>query len=162
MTVAGLIPRPAVELDFAPLTDLWATRWAEAHAHCTPPELVRLRTHDDFARRLRGFGDGLRVIGPEGAPRGFAAVVGDHVDQLYVAAELAGRGAALVLLRDAEARIAAAGHERALLDCNPGNGRAAAFYAKSGWTDEGRQSVVLDSATGPFTMECIVFSRNLR
>ena len=156
-----IVPRPAVAADYEPLTLLFESRWHDAHGHCTPPELVAARTRAHFHARLLEFGDGLRVIGPEGAPEGFAAVKGDHVDQLYVSRALAGTGAALVLLREAEARIAAAGHDEAVLDCNPGNARAAAFYRKSGWSPRGLEKVLLDTATGPFPFEVLVFTRRV-
>jgi GNAT superfamily N-acetyltransferase len=158
---AELVPRPAVAADFDPLLDLWVARWHDAHAACSPPELLALRTREDFRTRLAGFGDGLWVIGPQGAPQGFYSLKGNHVDQLYVARELTGQGVALMLLRDAEARLAAAGHVEALLDCNTGNARAARFYQKSGWTLRGRELVELDSSSGPFPLEVFVFTRRL-
>lgn len=156
-----MIPRPAVPADMAPLLDLWQARWFDAHGAISPPELLAMRTREDFRLRLAEFGDGIRVIGPEGAPQGFSAVKGDTIDQLYVSREMAGTGAALILLRDAEVRIAAAGFAEARLDCNPGNARAAAFYRKSGWRDRGLQRVMLDSATGRFPFDCLVFTRAL-
>ena len=156
-----MTPRRAIAADFEPLADFWTRRWQDAHADCWPPELLPLRSRDDFARRLRGFGDGLRVIGPEGAPDGFCAVVADHVDQIYVARALQGTGAAAILLRDAEARIAAAGHAEALLECNPGNARAAAFYTRMGWTLRGLEPVLLQGPEGAFPFDCLVFTRQL-
>ncbi len=147
--------------DFAPLLDLWESRWHDAHGAVSPPELLALRTRDDFRTRLAGFGEGLWVIGPEGAPQGFFALKGNHVDQFYIARDLAGTGAALTLMRDAEARLAAAGHAEAVLDCNTGNARAARFYEKAGWTLRGREMVDLDSSSGPFPLEVFVFTRRL-
>lgn len=155
-------PRPAVPADLEPLADLWTQRWTDAHADCTPPDLAAQRTRPDFLRRLKGFGtDHLRVIGPEGAPEGFCAIKGNHIDQIFVSRSLAGTGAALALLRDGEARIAAAGYAEAELECNPGNHRAAAFYAKSGWQLRGLERVELDSASGPYPFTLLVFTRRL-
>jgi GNAT superfamily N-acetyltransferase len=159
--MTDLTPRAAVVADFAPLTDLWDHLWHLAHDHCTPPGLVALRTHADFRRRLAGFGDGLRVIGPSGAPQGFAAIAGNHLDQLYVAQTLWGTGAARALTTDALARIAAAGHDTAVLECNTGNARAAAFYRKSGWRECGVQTAMLDTSLGPYPLDCFIFVRDL-
>jgi ribosomal protein S18 acetylase RimI-like enzyme len=154
-------PRRAVAEDFAPLADLFNQRWHDAHGHCAPPELVALRDRADLLRRLRGFGDGLRVTGPPGAPEGFCAVVGNHIDQIYVSRRAAGRGIGAMLLREGEARIAAAGHPEALLECNPGNLRAAAFYERMGWTLRGLETVLLDGPQGRFPYDCLVFTRLL-
>lgn len=151
--------RAAVPEDIEPLADLFDHLWRVAHSGHVPPELEAMRTRPDFRRRLIGFGDGLRVLGDPGAPQGFAAVVGNHLDQLYVAEALWGTGAADRLVADALARIAAAGHRTALLECNTGNRRAAAYYRKSGWTDRGVERVMLDSAAGPFPLDCLVFER---
>jgi len=156
-----MTPRPALGTEIDALTDLWARLWAESHRGCCPPELIALRTPEDFRRRLVAFGDDLRVIGSAGAPQGLAAVRGNHLDQLYVDRPLWGTGAADVLTADALARIASAGHRLALLECNPGNARAAAYYRKSGWTDCGIRTVLLDSSAGPFPLDCIVFERGL-
>ncbi len=155
------VPRRTAPADLDPLADLFDRLWHVAHSGHVPPELEALRTRPDFLRRLLGFGDGLRVIGPVGKPQGFAAVVGNHLDQLYVAQQLWGTGAARVLMDDALARIAAAGHRTAVLECNVHNLRAAAMYRKSGWTERGVERVMLDSAAGPFGLDCLVFDRAL-
>ena len=130
-------PRAMVAADLGPLTDLFATLWARAHDDCTPAALRDQRTWSDFRRRLVAFGDGLRVIGPPGLPTGFYALRGNHVDQLYVAERLWGTGTARALLDHAVRDIAAAGHDHAILECNPGNHRAAALalVEKLKWTN---------------------------
>lgn len=153
--------RPAAPEDYARLADLWAERWADAHAAYSPPELIALRTRADFLRRLHGFGPGLRVLGPPGAPDGFCAILGDHLDQLYVSRALAGTGAARRLMTHALSRIAAAGHPQAVLDCNPSNARAAAFYRKTGWSLRGTETVELNSAAGPYPMPLLIFTMDL-
>ena len=154
-----MIVRTPVPADYGPLADLFADLWHIAHRHCVPEDLAALRTRPDFLRRLYGFGDGLIVLGDEGAPKGFAAVVGNELDQLYVPQDLWGAGAADTLVRHALDRIARDGHDNAILKCNPGNLRAAAYYRKSGWADDGLQAVTVDTANGPFVIDCIVFSR---
>ncbi|TMV72098.1 GNAT family N-acetyltransferase [Thioclava sp. BHET1] len=159
MSLPELTPRAAEPADFAPLAELWALRWRDAHESFSPPELTALRTPADFLRRLRAFGDGLRVIGPVGAPLGFVVVLDHHVDQLFIARGLQGQGAADLLMADALARIAAAGHAEAQLECAPGNARAAAYYRKSGWALRGTETVSVDTSTGPFPIDLMIFTR---
>jgi GNAT superfamily N-acetyltransferase len=94
-----------------------------------------------------------RVIGPTGAPLGFAMLKGDELYQLYVAAAARGTGVATALIADAEVRIAATGATTAWLTCAIGNDRAARFYEKSGWH---RASVVtsrLETPGGVFLLD---------
>lgn len=131
--------RSAAPEDYAPLADLWAERWADAHGAYSPPELIALRTRADFLRRLRAFGPGLRVLGPPGAPEGFCAIRADHLDQLYVSRALAGTGAARRLMAHALARI----------------------YARSGWRRRGTDLSPVETAAGPFLLRVIVFEKAL-
>ena len=156
-----MIPRPAVEADFAPAARLWADGWAEAHIAHVPEALTRLRTVEDFERRLRGFGDGLRVAGPEGAPFGLCVVRGHLLDQIFVSPDARGTGLAKTLLADGEARIAAAGFDEAELDCIPENTHARTFYERMGWVDCGIEDAILESSDGPFTLPCVIFKKSL-
>ena len=78
---------------------------------------------------------------------------GDELDQLYVAAEARGAGAATALINDAEARLASNGVETAWLACAIGNERAARFYEKSGWRRTESFVSHLDTINGPFDLE---------
>ena len=158
-----MTPRGATVADLAPLTDLFLRRWHDAHAACSPPGLIAIRTREDFAARLRGFftaGD-LWVVGPIGAPTGFVALKGHHIDQLYVAAPLEGRGVAHQLMAHAEAVLKRRGHAVAEVWCNTGNDRAAAFYRKSGWRLRTTEDVDLASTAGTFRLACFVFEKPL-
>jgi GNAT superfamily N-acetyltransferase len=73
----------------------------------------------------------------DGAVAGFVMVVGDEVEQVYVAADHRGSGVAGALLAEAERQVAAAGHAQAWLAVVAGNARARRFYERSGWTDDG-------------------------
>lgn len=61
-------------------------------------------------------------------------------------------GLAQRLLAESEARIAAAGHRDAWLDCAINDERAARFYRKCGWRLRGEDDVTLDASAVPFRM----------
>jgi GNAT superfamily N-acetyltransferase len=64
-------------------------------------------------------------------------VVDDEIEQIYVASEHRGTGAATELLLHAERRVAANGFLAAWLAVVDGNVRARRFYERNGWTDGG-------------------------
>jgi GNAT superfamily N-acetyltransferase len=73
-------------------------------------------------------------------------VVGDEVEQVYVARERRGTGIADLLLDSAERQVAANSHDVAWLAVATGNARARRFYEKRGWADDG--AVDYPAATG--------------
>ena len=129
--------RFAEEGEIDRLAQIWYDAWHDAHARIVPAELVRRRTLPQFRARLLRALPTVRVVGPRGAAVGLCMVKGDELDQLFVAAEARGTGAAAALVADAEARLAAAGVKVAWLACAIGNGRAARFYEKCGWRRSG-------------------------
>jgi GNAT superfamily N-acetyltransferase len=136
------------------LAQLWFNGWRDAHARIVPPELARARTLASFrgARMRAGLAD-ARVVGPKGAPLGFAMLKGDGLYQLYVAAAARGTGVAAALIADAEARIAATGAATAWLACAIGNERAARFYEKSGWQRARVITSRLETPNGIFLLD---------
>jgi GNAT superfamily N-acetyltransferase len=162
--VTGWPPRPvwaALPADIAPLTFVWHQAWHDAHAAITPPTLVARRTPASFAARLGTVDDRLRVVGPDGAPLGLCIIDGDEIDQLYVARAARGTGLAATLLRDAEARLRAAGITEACLDCAAGNDRAARFYTREGWQRVGQASVAAHATDPPILINVILFRKRL-
>ena len=139
--------------DFEALLRLWQSGWADAHAEIIPATLIRLRTTEDFTHRLRSMYDKVRVIGPVGAPIGFHAVKGGELEQFYITARARGTGAASLLLRDAESRLAADGTRVAWLACAIGNERAARFYEKHGWRRVGTVMHHPETPEGPFPLQ---------
>lgn len=134
--------RPATAADMAAVADLWHEGWHAGHAGHVPEGLTDLRTLAAFHERTPPrVGDTTVAVTDvdqaEGALLGFVMVVGDEVEQVFVAPAWRGTGVAADLLACAEARIAAAGHDRAWLAVVEGNARARRFYEKCGWVDEG-------------------------
>ena len=139
----------------------WHDSWHMAHAGRVPDALTRLRTPSEFAARLPGFGETLRVAGPVGAPLGLCVVKGDLLAQIYFSREALGTGLAQALLTDAEARIRALGHRQARLHCVIGNHRAMRFYTREGWQDAGRDMAHLETSAGIFEIETCLFIKDL-
>jgi GNAT superfamily N-acetyltransferase len=136
------------------LAQLWFDGWQDAHARIVPDELRRARTLVSFRERMRAGLADARVVGPKGAPLGFAMLKGDELYQLYVAAAgVRGTGVAAALIADAEARIAATGAATAWLACAIGNERAARFYEKSGWHRTGVVTSRLETPDGIFPLD---------
>ena len=145
--------RSADEQELDQLTSIWYDGWQDAHATIVSPELTRVRTRESFRERLQAALPGVRVIGPVGAPLGFAIVKDDELYQLFVLARARGSGVAAALIADAEARLFAAGVRTAWLACAIGNDRAARFYEKCGWRRVGTMNNLAETSSGTFALE---------
>jgi ribosomal protein S18 acetylase RimI-like enzyme len=153
--------RPAAPSETDALARLWYDGWQDAHATILPPALARARTRQSFAERMAAALADVRVIGPQGAPLGFAMLKGDELYQFYVASEARGAGIAGALMADAEAQLSARGVETVWLACAIGNARAARFYKKSGWYLAKTVVSRLDTADGPFDLEVWRYEKHL-
>ena len=156
-----MIARPADASETGALARLWYDGWQDAHAAILPPALARARTRESFAERMAAALADVRVIGPQGAPLGFAMLKGDELYQFYMASEARGAGVAAALMTDAEAQLSARGIETAWLACAIGNARAARFYEKSGWHLAKTVVSRLDTADGPFDLEIWRYEKHL-
>jgi GNAT superfamily N-acetyltransferase len=157
-----IAPRPIAASEHGAVAQLWHDAWHETQAPFVPAGLTRLRTLPDFNKRLIEMGDLGRTIGPKGAPIGFCAIKDDELYQLFVSPEARGTGAAAALLKDGEDRLHHAGITQAKLDCLKENAVAIRFYEKMGWAAQGVQPAKLDTSTGPFVIDCAIFSKRLR
>ena len=157
----AMIARPADASETGALARLWYDGWQDAHAAILPATLARARTRESFAERMAAALADVRVIGPQGAPLGFAMLKGDELYQFYVASEARGAGIAAALMADAEAQLSARGVETAWLACAIGNARAARFYEKSGWHLASTVVSRLDTADGPFDLEVWRYEKHL-
>lgn len=150
---AEMQTRGADPVEFDALVRLWMSGWEDGHAGLLPPELVRLRTPEDFRMRMRKMYRTMRIVGPVGDPQGFHNVKDDELDQLYVAAGSRGTGLASALLADAESHLVAGGTRIAWLACAIGNERAARFYEKHGWRRAGVVTHHPDTPEGPVPLQ---------
>ncbi|XDA96859.1 GNAT family N-acetyltransferase [Sulfitobacter sp. LCG007] len=142
-------------------TLLWESGWHDAHDEITPPALMKRRTSESFARRLR---DGMamcRIAQGDGRVLGFHMIKQDELYQFYVSAPGRGRGVAQALIADAEQCLREAGHATAWLACAIGNRRAASFYEKCGWTNVGVDVVNLDTQEGIYPLRVWRFEKPL-
>jgi GNAT superfamily N-acetyltransferase len=159
--VHPMIARRADPSETSVLTRLWHDGWQDAHAAILPPALARARTLENFAERMSASLADVRVIGPPGAPLGFAMLKGDELNQFYVASQARGSGVAAALIADAEAQLRERGVETAWLACAIGNARAAKFYQKSGWYLARTMVNRLDTIDGPFDLEIWRYEKSL-
>ena len=157
-----MTPRLFTTNEIPALARLWHAGWHEAHAAHVPAALVADRTLDSFAARLPDMIDRTRVVGPAGAPLGLCAILGDEIDQVFVAPAARGTSAAAILLQDGEARLAASGVVIAHLFCIPQNRRAMAFYTRQGWTDSGLHAVPLPATAAIPALTVIRFEKGIR
>ena len=148
-----MIVRNALESEINRLAQIWHQGWRDAHEKILPEELARDRTLESFKVRLCATLEDVRVIGLPGEPVGFCVLQGDELYQLYVSRQSRGVGVAAALLADVEARLAERGVAKAWLACAIGNERAARFYEKSGWHRVGNMTSILETASGPFSLQ---------
>ena len=150
----GVALRPASADDAAAIASIWHAGWRDGHLGHVPDALVAARTTESFhVRAAQRVGDtAVAVVGGEVA--GFVMVVGDEVEQVYVAEQHRGTGVAARLLAEAARLVAVNGHARAWLAVATGNTRARRFYERNGWTDEGAFDHSAPSDTGPIAVPC--------
>jgi ribosomal protein S18 acetylase RimI-like enzyme len=145
----------AARPDDAPaVAGIWRRGWRDGHVGHVPDALVAVRTDESFdTRAAQRVGDTV-VATVDGEVAGFIMVVGDEVEQVYVAAEHRGGGVAAALLTEAERVVAANGHDRAWLAVAVGNARARRFYEKRAWIDEGVFDYPASHEDGPIAVPC--------
>jgi len=146
--------RPATADDAPAIARIWYFGWRDGHLGHVADELVALRTRESFDQRAAARVADTVVATVDGAVAGFIMVVGDEVEQVYVAGEHRGTGLAAALLTEAERLVAANGRDRAWLAVAPGNARARRFYERRGWIDEGLFDYPAATADGPMPVPC--------
>jgi ribosomal protein S18 acetylase RimI-like enzyme len=153
--------RPGRAEDAADIAVIWQSGWRDGHLGLVPQQLVAVRTDESFRRRSSQRADEATVAVVGGEVAGFVLVVGDEVEQVYVASAHRGTGVAAVLLRSAEEQVAANGHREAWLAVVAGNRRARAFYERAGWRDEGLFEYQAAAEAGPIAVPCHRYTKRL-
>lgn len=150
--------RPAVMLrqatanDAPKIAEIWHLGWRDGHLGFVPEELVAARHEDSFRIRAAQRVSDTAVAVINGEVAGFVMVVGDEVEQVYVAALHRGTGVADMLMTKAERRVARNGYATAWLAVVAGNARARRFYERRGWSDAGPFNYAAAGEDGPISV----------
>ena len=153
--------RPASASDIEPLARLWYHAWQDGHAAVAPPELLHLRTYENFRERVPALLPATTVFEEGGEIFGFCTIEADELNQLFVARPARGTGVAAKLLADGEKRLHESGVATAWLACAIGNDRAARFYTKRGWVNTGPALSLIDAPGKKIEIEIWRFERTL-
>jgi GNAT superfamily N-acetyltransferase len=159
--------RPATAADVEAVAELWHRGWHDGHAGHVPEGLTAARTRAAFGERVPallpfttvaevGVGEGGREIA------GFVMVVGDEVEQVFLAGPHRGTGLADTLLDEAERQVAAQGHDEAWLAVVTGNARARRFYERRGWRDCGDLPYEVDAGGTTYVSPCRRYVKRVR
>lgn len=147
-TVTDTVVRPATTADVDVLARIWHDGWWQAHEGHVPAALYHERTPETFPPRVAERVPATWVAQGADGVLGFVVVVGDELEQLYVAASAQGTGVGAALIAQAEEVIRSAGHPRAWLAVVADNPRARRFYERSGWVDAGLEDYLAQTASG--------------
>jgi GNAT superfamily N-acetyltransferase len=146
--------RSARPEDTARLAEIWYAGFVDGHVGHVPEALVEVRTRESFDGRVTAALDHTSVAEVRGEIAGFVMVVGDEVEQVYVAREHRGSGVAAAVLNEGERLVAGNGHAQAWLAVATGNARARRFYERRGWTDDGAFDYPAITQVGPIPVPC--------
>jgi GNAT superfamily N-acetyltransferase len=125
MTVQPVVTlRQATANDAPKIAEIWHLGWRDGHLGFVPQDLVAARHKDSFRIRAAQRVSDTTVAVIDGQVAGFVMVVGDEVEQVYVAAPHRGTGVADMLMAEAERRVGRNGHATAWLAVVAGNARA--------------------------------------
>ncbi len=150
--------RQAQEDDILKIAQIWHLGWHSAHAAIVDADLVRLRAPAEFMSRTSSHLHQASVATIDDEIVGFFMIDGDELYQFYVDAAHHGKGVAGKLMAKAETLLA---RPTAWLACTVGNDRAAAFYAKCGWENQGEEELQVETSEGPRSVTIWRFEKAL-
>lgn len=153
--------RQATADDAPKIAEIWHLGWRDGHLGFVPQELVAARHQDSFWTRAAQRINDTTVAVVDGDVAGFVMVVGDEVEQVYVAAGHRGTGVADTLMTEAERQVARAGHSTAWLAVVAGNTRARRFYERRGWADAGPFTYTAAGQDGPISVPARRYVKHL-
>jgi putative acetyltransferase len=153
--------RPAQPSDVPAVARIWHQGWHDGHAGHVPDGLVAARTLPAFRQRVAAAVGVTTVAEVDDEVAGFVMVVGDEVEQVFVARAHRGSGVAEVLLGEAERQVAAS-YDVAWLAVVVGNARARRFYERRGWVDEGDLRYEVTAAGETFISPCRRYTKRVR
>lgn len=157
--------QPSIRLatadDVPAIAHIWRVGWLHGHLGHVPDELRDARPPGSFAPRAAQRIGLTQVATIADEVVGFTVVVGDEVEQVYVAPEHRGTEVAPVLLAAAEDSIVASGHARAWLAVVAGNTRARRFYERHGWQDAGPFTHTAEGRDGPIAVPAHRYVKDL-
>ncbi|WP_029145189.1 GNAT family N-acetyltransferase [Microbacterium luticocti] len=160
--MTAVVLRPMTQQDVPVVSTIWATAWRDGHAGHVDPALESIRTPESFLPRAERRVPLTVVAERAGDVVGFATVVDDEVEELFVDGRARGTGIAIALLREAEERIASEGWSDGWLAVVSGNSRARRFYEREGWRDTGPLLYAAEGPEGPVLVPCRRYERRLR
>jgi GNAT superfamily N-acetyltransferase len=146
--------RPAEAVDLEPLAALWEQGWHDGHDGHVPEAFQQARTSASFRERMAERIGATTVVERDGDLAGFVTVVGDELEQVFVAPAHRGGDVAPRLLVEGLRAVAAAGHRLAWLSVVVGNARARRFYEREGWVDAGPLDYLAQGPDGPIVSPC--------
>lgn len=161
MNRSPVVLRDATLEDVEALASLWHAGWRDAHLGHVPDALLQHRRLSDFRDRVPPRVPATTVASSESRIVGFVTVHDDEVEQIYVAREARGEGAAQVLLRHGE-QVIAARFDLAWLAVAAGNVRARRFYERNGWRDAGAFDYAAEVTNGTMLVPCHRYEKKVR
>lgn len=152
--------RPATAADAEAIALVWHDGWRDGHLGHVPESLLAYRDIDAFRDRVPPRLGDTTVAEVDDAVVGFVTVVGDELEQVYVAPVARGTGLAGALMAHGEG-VVARDHPTAWLAVATGNARARRFYERVGWRDAGDLAYEAETAGGSVTVSCRRFEKTL-
>lgn len=163
------LPTPSNDLTLRPLradeaphlAALWHNGWRIGHADIVPPGLLAHRDGATFLARVERDLASFFVAEVDTQIAAFIRIVGNELDQFYVAPDRMGTGFAAKLMQAAEAQLMSCGVARAYLIASVGNDRAIRFYEKMGWANCGTSMAEVATLDGSFSLEVVRLEKTL-